>query len=379
MTEPALSYLKISMFEEMDSTKARKLLDARPLGFSQIRLLPKVNGIRPIMNLRRRVTKLQNGKVVLGRSINSVMAPVFNMLSYEKRKEPSRIGSAIFSVGEMYPKLAAFRRQLELRRPGDKLLYFAKCDVQSCFDTIPQRRLVILLEQVASEDEYRIARHAEIKSSDNHAYGLGATAKPIRKFVASARSYTDFAQFHEIVGKDHCKGKKNTVFVDAVVQTSQKRDKMLDLLEEHVERNIVKIGKKFFKQKAGIPQGSVLSSLLCSYFYAELERETLGFLNEDESILLRLIDDFLLITVNKEHAERFVQIMHDGIVKYGVRVNPAKSLVSFETIINGARVPQLASGTAFPYCGNMIDIRTLEITKDRDRRKDSSTELSSKS
>lgn len=379
MTEPALSYLKWSMFEEMDTMKARKLLDARPLGFSQIRLLPKVNGIRPIMNLRRRVTKLQKGKVVLGRSINSVMAPVFSMLSYERRKQPSQIGSAIFSVGEMYPKLASFRRQLKLKRPGVESLYFAKCDVQSCFDTIPQRRLVKLVEQVASEHEYRIARHAEIKSSDNHAYGLGATMKPSRKFVASARPYTDFAHFNEVVGKDHAKGKKNTVFVDAVVQTSQKRDTMLDLLEEHVERNIVKIGKKFFKQKAGIPQGSVLSSLLCNFFYAELERETLRFLNEDESILLRLIDDFLLITTNKEHAEKFLQIMHNGIEKYGVKVNQAKSLVSFETTVNGGQISRLAGSTAFPYCGNMIDIRTLEITKDRDRRQDSSMKLFSNS
>ena len=371
MTEPALSHIKLSMFEEMDTMKVRKLLDARPLGFSQIRLLPKANGIRPIVNLRRRVTNLQKGKVVLGRSINSIMAPVFSMLDYEKRRNPSCIGSAIFSVGEIYPKLTAFQRQLRSNRPGSKIFYFAKCDVQSCFDTIPQRGVVKLLEQVASEDEYRIARHAEIKSSENHGYGVGTSPKPTRKFVALARAYTDFARFEGAVETCYAKGKKNTVFVDAVVQTSQKRDKLLDLVEEHVERNIVKIGKKFFKQKAGIPQGSVLSSLLCNLFYAELERELLGFLKDDESILLRLIDDFLLITTRKEHAERLLKIMHDGIEKYGVKVNPAKTLVTFESTFNGSRLPRLAKGTAFPYCGTRININTLEITKDRDRRKDS--------
>ena len=372
MTEPALSSLKISMFEEMDTVKARRLLDARPLGFSQIRLLPKANGIRPIMNLRRRVTKLQNGKVLLGRSINSVMAPVFNMLDYEKRKQPSHVGSAIFSVGEMYPKLTSFRQRLESKGGGTKPFYFTKCDVQSCFDTIPQRSVVKLLEQVASEDEYRIARHAEIKSSESRSYGVGTLPKPARKFIASARAYSDFAQFDEAVVKDFAKGKKNTVFVDAVVQTSQKRDKLLDLLEEHVERNVIKIGKKFFKQKAGIPQGSVLSSLLCNYFYAALEREYLGFLDDDESILLRLIDDFLLITMNKDHAERFLQTMHNGMEKYGVKVNPAKSLVNFSTTVNGIQIPQLVGTATFPYCGNRLNTCTLEITKDRDRRKDSS-------
>ena len=361
------------MFEEMDTARARKLLDARTIGFSQIRLLPKNNGVRPIMNLRRRVTQLQNGKVVLGRSINSVMAPVFNMLDYEKRRQPSGIGSAIFSVGKIHPKLKAFRERLELNRSGSKLLHFAKCDVQSCFDTIPQKRVVKLLEQVATQEEYRIGRHAEIKALESHGYGIG-TVKPARKFIASARASANFAQFDKAVEEEFAKGKKNTVFVDTVVQTAQKRDNLLDLLEEHVERNVVKIGKKFFKQKAGIPQGSVLSSLMCSFFYAELEKEFFGFLDDNESILLRLIDDFLLITTNKAHANMFLQIMHSGIEKYGVQVNPEKSLVTFDATINGSAITRLAGGTAFPYCGTRIDIKTLEITKDRDRRIDSGRE-----
>lgn len=360
------------MFEEVKTTTARKLLDARVLGFSQIRLLPKITGFRPIMNLRRRVTKWQSGKFVLGRSINSVMAPVFNMLDYEKNKQPSRVGSALFSVGELYPKLKAFRNQLQLDKSGHTRFYFVKADVQSCFDTIPQQRIVRLMENIASEDEYRIARHAEIKSSKTHCYSTKMEKIPIptRKFVATARTTTDFETFDQYVDTLLAGGKKSTVFVDNVVQNAQRKDALLDLLEDHVERNIVKIGKNFFRQKAGIPQGSVLSSLLCSYFYAELEKEHLGFLNADESILLRLIDDFLLITTNHHHAKRFSQVMHGGLEEYGVHVNPDKSLVNFKITINMSQVSRLRGSTAFPYCGSMIDTKTLEITKDRDRRMD---------
>ena len=371
LTEPSIVNLKLKMFEEIKTLQARRLLDARVLGFSQIRLLPKKNGVRPIMNLRRRVTKLQHGKMVLGRSINSVMAPVFNMLDYERKKHSARVGSALFSVGEIYPRLKAFRNHMEHIQKHRAKLYFVKVDVQSCFDTIPQRRVVRLMENITSEDEYRIARHAEIKSSKTHTSGAGMDKEPLpaRKFVAAACAITDFQTFDQLVTTRLAVGKRNTVFVDNVVQMVQKKDSLLDLLEEHVERNMVKIGKKFFRQKAGIPQGSVLSSLLCNYFYAELEAEYLGYLKEDEGILLRLIDDFLLITTNKSHATTFLQIMHDGIEKYGVNINPAKSLVNFKVNINGFRVPQLAGDSAFPYCGIMIDTRTLEITKDRDRRK----------
>ncbi|MCJ1460010.1 hypothetical protein MMC28_010389 [Mycoblastus sanguinarius] len=366
-----MTSLKLSMFEEVKTSNARKLLDARALGFSQIRLLPKGSGVRPITNLRRRVTKLQNGKVALGRSINSIMGPVFNVLDFEKRKRPSLVGSALFSVGEMYPKLKTFAGKHQTGSAA-QLFYFAKADAKSCFDTIPQRKVVRLMEQIASEDEYRTARHAEIKYSNIHGYSGRSSSthlKPTRKFISTALAANDFPTFDEAIETSSAADKKNTIFVDSIVQTLQKKEKMLDLLEDHVERNIIKIGKKFFRQKAGIPQGSVLSSLLCNYFYAELENECLGFLEDNESLLLRLIDDFLLITTNKDHAKRFLQTLHNGVEKYGVEVNPAKSLANFDVTINEHQVPRLNEGDAFPYCGNMVDTRTLEITKDRNRRK----------
>lgn len=372
LTEPAMANFKLTMYEEMKTVKAKSLLDARALGFSQIRLLPKSNGVRPITNLRRRVTKLQNGKVTLGRSINSVMAPVFNVLDFEKRKRPALVGSALFSVGDMYPKLKAFAQTIHGAKPPSNFYYFAKTDAKSCFDTIPQDDVIRLIKQIASEEGYRIARHAEVKPSDTHGYDFARNnidIKPARKFVSTARAATDFQSFDDFVSAGLGTAKKNTVFVNSIVQTLQKKEKTLDLLQDHVERNIIKIGKKFFRQKVGIPQGSVLSSLLCNYFYAELEEECLGFLERDQSILLRLIDDFLLITTNKDHAKKFLQVMHDGVEKYGVEVNPVKSLANFDVIVNGSQVPCLHERTEFPYCGNSINTKTLEITKDRDRRK----------
>jgi telomerase reverse transcriptase len=60
------------------------LLSARRLGFSDIRLLPKKQGFRTIMNLRRRQQVLRYGAMSLGQSINTVMTPAFNAITYEK-------------------------------------------------------------------------------------------------------------------------------------------------------------------------------------------------------------------------------------------------------------------------------------------------------
>lgn len=370
-----MTNIKLSMFDEIQTAKALKVLDMRALGFSQIRLLPKANGMRPIMNLRRRETKLNNGRMVLGRSINSIMTPVFNVLEYTKKKDPASVGSALFSVGDMYPILKSFRNRMIKSATMNSQFYFAKCDVKACFDTIPQRRVIRMAKQKLDEALYRIHRHAEIKASgvDRGGTCVASGIRPTRRFRATARAAADFTDFGRAVEHGMANGKRNTVFVDTVLHTCQQRDKIAALLEEHVGNNMVKIGKRFFRQKAGIPQGSILSSLLCNMFYAELEFEHLRFLRADESILLRLIDDFLLITTNENHAQMFLQTMHDGIAEYGVKVNPAKSLANFEATINGEGIAR--GSRAFPYCGNLINTRTLEITKDRDRRKESGDAL----
>jgi telomerase reverse transcriptase len=159
----------------------------------------------------------------------------------------------------------------------------------------------------------------------------------------------------------------NTVFVDSIAQKNEDQESLLDLLEEHVLRNLVKIGQKYFRQRNGIPQGSVLSSLLCNFYYAELERKVLGFINPEESLLIRLVDDFLLITPRADTAMQFLKVMIHGQPSYGVRVNPAKSLSNFSAAVDGIILPRLEGSALFPYCGTLISTKTLEIHRDQDR------------
>lgn len=55
ISEPALIRLKTDTFQELKVERAKKILGQRALGYAQVRLLPKVNGVRPVMNLKRRV------------------------------------------------------------------------------------------------------------------------------------------------------------------------------------------------------------------------------------------------------------------------------------------------------------------------------------
>ncbi len=122
---------------------------------------------------------------------------------------------------------------------------------------------------------------------------------------------------------------------------------MVSLVDAHIRQNLIQVGSSYYRQSVGIPQGSMLSSILCSYFYAELEARHLTFLQADDCLLLRLIDDFLLITTSRDKAQCFMTMMQSGFKEYGVAVNPSKTLVNFAMTVNGVAVP-LESLSQFP-------------------------------
>ncbi|OAX77776.1 hypothetical protein ACJ72_07921, partial [Emergomyces africanus] len=166
LAEPSIAQLKLSTFEEVKKETAEQILSGRNLGYSFLRLLPKSSGARPIVNLRRRPVRRcgWGGLSELGPSINTLMTPAFNVLNYEKTQRLGMLGATMFSVGEMYARLKAFKeRQVLTKVARTKPFYFVKLDIKSCFDTIPQERLIRLAERLVAEDEYLVTKHVEIR------------------------------------------------------------------------------------------------------------------------------------------------------------------------------------------------------------------------
>lgn len=369
LSEPALHSLKLDMFEECTGDLQRAV-PQRALGVSKVRLLPKEQGMRPIINLRRRVQRQQHGGLALGRSINSILTPAFSILNYERTSRPQTLGSACFSVDDIFSRLQRFRTSLSTRGPLASPLFFAKVDVKSCFDTIPQKRLLRLAADILSANEYHLTRYARARLIGGHNEDTpGFGAKPSWKFLTKATADVKGFELEREISSETGAGRTRTAYVGGVLQRSESRKGISDLLHEHVESNIVKLGNRLYRQKEGIPQGSIVSSLLCSYFYAELERSALPFANNDNSLLLRLIDDFLVITTDRNVAEMFMRTMHAGLPEFGVQVKADKSRANFDIEIDHSPIARLPAATDFPYCGNAINTVTLDLSKDMERRK----------
>jgi telomerase reverse transcriptase len=279
-------------------------------------------------------------------------------------------GSALFSVDDIFTRLQNFRTSLSSKGPLISPLYFAKVDVKSCFDTIPQKRLLSLAKRILSANEYHITRYSRAKLLGGHNQETpGFGAKPSWKYLTKATAESSGFNLDAEIHSESVAGRTRTAYVGGVVKRSEYRQVILDLLHEHVQSNVVKLGNRFYRQKEGIPQGSILSSLLCSYFYGELETSALSFVKNESSLLMRLIDDFLIITTDHHVAETFMRIMHAGLPEFGVQVKADKSRVNFDIDIDGSAIDRLPAETDFPYCGNAINTITLDLSKDMQRRK----------
>ncbi|RHY97222.1 hypothetical protein DYB37_004154 [Aphanomyces astaci] len=143
------------------------------------------------------------------------------------------------------------------------------------------------------------------------------------------------------------------VHVDGVVYDYIQRRDLIKLLQSHLLSNYVTMESELFLQTQGIPQGSVLSSLLCSIYYADFEKNVLMPripMQGGQDLLLRYTDDFLFLTTNKAHAETFQAIMHRGSKRYGCRVNPRKTQTNL-----------LVRHQLLRWCGLVIDPTTLAV------------------
>ena len=85
----------------------------------------------------------------------------------------------------------------------------------------------------------------------------------------------------------------------------------------------------------------------------------------EDSLLLRWVDDFFLITPHLELADKFLQRMHSGIPEYGCSVNSEKSLVNFDAKTpDGAIVKKISRDKKFPWCGFLLDQQLLNVQCD---------------
>ena len=370
----ALEVMKRSKVLQKLSLKESKSYKLSGRVIVPLRFVPKKHTVRPIMNMSKRQIfgGSQSRTTRASSSVNLRLSNTYKALKYEADRFPLALGASVYGADGIFKKLTPFLKRFVHEKP----LYFLAMDVMTCYDSIAQEKCFDIVKHVLREDEYVFQKYASMHPEP-------ANRSTRTKFVKSARALGEEEQFLKLA-QSMSKTKRNSVFTDGVTYTSDSKTNLIENLRDHIFENTVQVGPgRTFLQTHGIPQGSVLSSLMCNLYYGHMEcskcPHLLLPLSEQEerqkrrpamgeSVLLRLIDDYLLVTTSRPIAEGFAAMMHRGVAEYSCKINASKTKSSVSLHLkgtNGEHVCIPASTSKWlPWCGWLINVETGEFQAD---------------
>ncbi|CAM9620468.1 unnamed protein product, partial [Discosporangium mesarthrocarpum] len=154
-------------------------------------------------------------------------------------------------------------------------LFFATVDIRHCYDTVDQEKLMQIVRPLVRDKDYLVQKYTKV-------HLFRAMNRLQITHVKEACPLGDMKQFGSL-SRELAEKSTGTIFTDGVVYGIVSREEVLGMLEKHIFHHMLKVpsgggrGKgAFFHQAVGIPQGSVLSGLLCSYFFGHIEKKLLG-------------------------------------------------------------------------------------------------------
>ncbi|XP_043396234.1 telomerase reverse transcriptase isoform X7 [Chelonia mydas] len=298
-------HLRALSAEEIEKVQQKKCV---PMA-SKLRFIPKPNGLRPIVKVNTVVgaktlnRKSRDKKV---HYFNTQLKNLFSVLNYERTENTSLLGSSVFGKDDIYKIWRKFVS--EVLESNDKIPRFYYVKVSTFKDFMSHMRL----------------------------------------FVSHLQETTSL---------------QNAIVVEQSLSLNETSSSLFAFFLQMIHNNILEIEGRYYLQCCGIPQGSILSTLLCSLCYGDMENKLFCGIQRD-GVLIRLIDDFLLLTPHLTLAKTFLRTLATGIPEYGFLINPKKTVMNFpvdEDIPGCSKFKQLPYCGVIPWCGLLLDIQTLEV------------------
>ncbi|PVU94436.1 hypothetical protein BB561_002534, partial [Smittium simulii] len=359
----SLDFKKNFFFLKPTSLTAQAF-EKRRLGFSNMRLLPKNTGFRLLINykhksldfLNKKTKNITNKYNEFSDPINKTLRPIFHILTQIKHQNPDCFGCSVFGQDSVYKFLLEYKLRLREKQKwfGKKKLFMVKVDISQAFTNIKKSIALEFINSLINEDVYFLNKYSLLKL----VYGV---LKP--RYNSIAMSSKSIENFKSIATKQSVKT-KNSIFINGIQMSVILKNEILELIDEHVNKNLIKFGPRYFIQTQGIPQGSILSPLLCNLYFGIIEKTKIIPKFDKNCLILRQMDDFLFISTKKEMAENFLNIIYNDLKGYGLKVNRDKTVVNFNTKVNGDVLNQIKENIGFPWSGLLLDQRNLSVEAD---------------
>ncbi|KAK9075009.1 hypothetical protein SSX86_003328 [Deinandra increscens subsp. villosa] len=356
LTRNSITSLKDKCYNLVSVDSAKKIISSRRFGFSRVRFRPKATGVRPLANLGSSSRLKFSHGVQQFMPVNFVLKDLHAVLKDVQLRTPEKLGSSVFSYNEVHKNLRTFLSRVKNGSNTLPHVYIVVADVQKAYDSINQDKLLHVMKDVIVDDHLLHQTH-QIIASNRH-----FQVCPYLSLCKQFRPYVQNRSSHSII-------------VDQGRSIKATKDELHFNLEQHVKKNLLLIDRSFYQQKIGIPQGSILSSLLCSFYFGNMENTKLipflekvarsESLNNSDFMLLRLIDDFLFISTSKKLALGFLSRLERGFHEYNCNMNKEKFGLNFDCDEIKSQSNRLYFGNKFiRWSGLFINCKTLEVQAD---------------
>ncbi|XP_060047097.1 telomerase reverse transcriptase isoform X3 [Erinaceus europaeus] len=261
---------------------------------SRLRFLPKPQGLRPIVSAERSLE-------ATARQLASRVHVLFGALNWERAQRPHLLGASLLGLDGA---LAAWRRFVLRMRARDPVppLWFVKVDVSGAFDALPRDKLLQVVARALRprRSSYFVRHYALVPGAR-----AGQPQRAFRSHVCALAELRPYLQqFVQLLQEQS--GLRDSVVIEQSSSLRETGKSLFRFFLRLVQSHTIQVGSRSFLQCQGIPQGSVLSTLLCSLCYGHMEAQLFrGF--QRNGLLLRLVDDFLLVTPHLAHAKAFLR------------------------------------------------------------------------
>ncbi|XP_041332571.1 telomerase reverse transcriptase [Pyrgilauda ruficollis] len=287
--------------EEIETIRQKKFVPVA----SKLRFIPKPNGLRPIVKVSGVVEPQALSKESREKKMNhynTQLKNLFSVLNYERTINTSFLGSSVFGKDDIYKIWKQFVTKI-LESGGEiPHFYCVKADVSRAYDSIPHNKLVEVISRILKPEKrtvYCIRRYAVIMITPS-----GRAKRLYRRHVSTFKDFMpDMKQFVSQLQENA--SLRNAIVVEQSLTFYETSSSLFNFFLQMIHNSILEIRNRYYLQCCGIPQGSILSTLLCSLFYGDMENKWLSGINQD-GVLIRLIDDFLLLTPHLMKARTFL-------------------------------------------------------------------------
>lgn len=262
----------------------------------------------------------------------NVIMPVQEILSHLRSKRPTNF-QKLNSTMQITGAIQEFKIGLLEKYKTLPVLHFMKFDIASCYDSIPRNKVIRVIRRLLEKDDGYLVR---VTSRYNPRSGKMST-------------------FEVINGK----GTENmhSMIVDKARTRYFSAEDIIGVLESELFKTVIWDNDKCYLRKDGLFQGSSLSGLIVDILYDDLLEHYSEFKRMDntESIILRLADDFLIVSTDANTISQVQKLAYSGFLEYNAKVNVDKIIVENS---------QVSSERSLQFCGLDICLMSLEVWKD---------------